>query len=173
MRNMPLGAIILTTSLALGGCADRGLRDLRTSSPGPEEFMVLPVKPLTIPDNTAALPPPAPGRANLVDINPPGDAVASLGGNAGALDPSGGVPASDGALVAQAGRYGVPANTRAALAADDAQFRARQSRMTGFRLFPVDRYEQAYRKQALEPFAVNQQFRRRGFGTPSAPPETE
>lgn len=170
---MPLGAMILTTSVALAGCSDRGLRDLRSSSLGPEEFNVMPVKPLTIPQNTSALPPPAPGQANLVDTNPPGEAVASLGGNPGALNPAGGIPASDAALVAQAGRYGVPENTRAALAAEDAAFRDRQARMSNFRLFPVDRYEQAYRKQTLDPFRANRQARDRGLGTPSAPPENE
>lgn len=170
---MALGATILTTTLVLAGCADRGLRSLQSSSDGPEEFMVLPVKPLTMPSNTSALPPPAPGQGNLVDTNPPGQAVASLGGSAAALNPSGAVPASDAALVAQAGRYGVPENTRAVLAAEDAAFRQRQARMSSFRLFPVDRYEQAYRKQALDPFSMNRQARGRGLGTPSAPPETD
>ena len=170
---MPLGAIILTTTLVLAGCADRGLRSLQSPSNGPEEFMVMPVKPLTIPSNTSALPPPAPGQANLVDINPPGEAVVSLGGSAAALHPAGGIPASDAALVSQAGRYGVPENTRTALAAEDAEFRRRQARMSSFRLFPVDRYEQAYRNQALDPFSINQQARSRGLGTPSAPPLTD
>ena len=64
----------------------------------------------------------------------------------------------------------IPANTRVALAEEDAKFRKRQSRMTRIRLFPVDRYQQAYRKQSLDPFAQTDLFRTRNAGTPTSPP---
>ncbi|SIT83392.1 Beta-barrel assembly machine subunit BamF [Pontibaca methylaminivorans] len=172
----PLGAIILTTVLGAGGlvtgaCSDGNLRDLRSSSEGPEEFAVMPVKPLVMPQNLSALPPPAPGQPNLADTNPVGEAVDSLGGSSGALNPTGPVPASDAALVARASRYGVPEGIRATLAAEDEAFRRQQARWSGFRLFPVDRYEQAYRNQALDPFSVTRQARAGGLATPSSPPE--
>ncbi len=59
-------AIMLGAILALGACA-RGEPDLinfRAFSHGPDEFGVLPTKPLVLeglPQNVAALPPPAPG----------------------------------------------------------------------------------------------------------------
>jgi len=169
---IPLGAIILIGLVAVAGCSKTGLRDLRPNGPGPDEFMILPNKPLTAPKDYEVLPAPTPGGANLVDPHPKADAVVALGGKATALTPNG-VPTSDGALVSQASRYGVPANTRVALAESDAEFRKRQSRWTRIRLFPVDRYEQAYRREAINPFDQTNRFRRSGFGTPSSRPASE
>ena len=168
---MPLSAIILTTAMALAGCSDKGLRTVQSSGPGPDEFKVMPVKPLTPPPSYDSLPAPTPGSANLVDLNPKGNAVAALGGNPAALDPTGPVPAADSALVAQASRYGVPANIRTALAESDAEFRKRMARSGRIKLFPVDRYEQAYRREKLDPFRQNEAFRRAGAQTPTAPPQ--
>ncbi len=167
-----LGLTILGIAVVLGGCANRPLHDLRTNSQGPDEFMVLPVKPLTAPQDYSRLPAPTPGGGNLVDLTPKADAVAALGGRPSALDATG-VAASDRALVASTGRYGVAPGTRATLAQSDADFRRRQGRLSGFKLFPVDRYSQIYRREALEPFETNERFRRSGFGTPSSPPAEE
>lgn len=167
---IPLGAIILIGTVAVSGCADKGLRRLESAGPGPDEFLVLPTKPLTAPKDYDVLPAPTPGGSNLVDQNPKADAVVALGGRASALEVQG-VPASDGALVAQASRYGVPANTRVALAEEDAAFRKRQGRLSSIRLFKVDRYEQAYRRQKIEPFSETRRFRNAGASTPTSPPQ--
>jgi len=159
--------------VGLSACANKGLRDLSSNSQGPDEFLIQPVKPLAEPESYAALPTPTPGGVNLVDPTPKGDAVAALGGRASSLDPTGGVPSSDGALVTASSRYGVPANIRQTLAETDAEFRKRQARSSQFKLFRVDRYNQAYRREALDPFAENQRFRRAGLATPGAPPERE
>lgn len=158
----------LVTMLALAACAnDRGLRDLRSNGGGPDEFGVSPVIPLALPDDLAALPPPTPGGANRTDPTPVADAVAVLGGNPGALEPSG-VPSGDRALIAAAGRNGVDPSIRATLAAEDEAFRARQSRL---RLFGGrDRYFSAYSRQSLDAYAELQRFRNAGVVTPSAPP---
>jgi len=166
---IPLGAIILIGLVVVAGCSKRGLRDLQPGGPGPDEFMLLPNQPLTAPKDYQVLPAPTPGGANLVDPHPKADAVVALGGKASALTP-GDIPASDGALVTQVSRYGVPANTRVALAETDAKFRKKQSVMTRIRLFPVDRYEQAYRREALNPFDKTNRFRRSGISTPSSRP---
>ncbi len=166
----PLGMVILSAALAVAGCSDKGLRDLRAPGTGPDEFMILPTKPLTAPQDYQVLPAPTPGGTNLTDQYPKADAVAALGGRPSALEGGAGIPASDAALVAASSRYGVPANTRVALAEEDAKFRKRQSRMTRIRLFPVDRYQQAYRKQSLDPFAQTDLFRTRNAGTPTSPP---
>ena len=164
-----LGAIILSGAVALSGCANRGLRQMESTGAGPDEFLILPNKPLTAPKDYDVLPAPTPGGTNLVDQNPNADAVVALGGRASALE-SKGVPASDGTLVAQASRYGVPSNTRVSLAEEDAKFRKRQGRLSSFRLFPVDRYAQVYSRQTLDPFSESQRFRQAGFPTPSSPP---
>lgn len=166
---IPLSMIILAFGVAVAGCSNKGLRDLRAPGTGPDEFMILPSKPLTQPTDYAVLPPPTPGGGNLTDQHPDQDAVAALGGRPEALNATG-VPASDGALVAAASRKGVQSNIRVSLAQQDADFRKRQSRMTRIRLFPVDRYSQAYRKQALSPFDQAQRFRNAGAGTPTSPP---
>lgn len=165
-----LAAIILGSGVALSGCADKGLRTLSSPGPGPDDFMVTPVKPLTQPKDYQVLPPPTPGGHNLVDTFPDKEAVDTLGGRGSALDATG-VPASDGALVGYAGRNGVNSNIREELAQEDAGFRKRQGRMTRFRLFPVDRYSQAYRRFALNPFGVTNRARASGINTPTSPPE--
>lgn len=164
-----LGAIILTGTVALSGCGNTGLRQIQSTGTGPDEFLILPNKPLTAPTDYEVLPAPTPGGTNLVDQNPVSDAVVALGGRASSLEAKG-VPVSDGNLVAQASRYGVPSNTRVALAEEDAKFRKRQGRLSGIRLFPVDRYAQAYRRQTLEPYSESERFRQAGFPTPSSPP---
>ena len=169
MRIAQVGLIVVA-ALLTAGCSSKGLMDLRTNSEGPDEFLILPSKELTIPTDLSALPTPTPGGANLVDRDPVGEAVAVLGGRPEALGAQG-VPASDGALVAQASRFGVNSDIRASLAESDAKFRKRQKRGTRIRLFPVDRYRQAYRRSALDPFEEADRFRRSGLKTPTSPPE--
>ncbi|MFK7754867.1 MAG: DUF3035 domain-containing protein [Sedimentitalea sp.] len=163
---------VLGVAVVLAGCSNKGLRSLRHDGEGPDEFKVLPSKQLSEPENYAQLPEPTPGGSNRVDATPKADAVAALGGRPAALVP-GAIPAGDSALVTQASRFGVPADTRASLAAADAKFRKRQARLTGIKLFPVDRYEQAYRRQAMDPFGTNDRFQRAGIATPTAPPVNE
>ncbi|NIZ61919.1 DUF3035 domain-containing protein [Sedimentitalea sp. CY04] len=167
---IPLGVIFVTTALAISGCGSSGLRELQQPSTGPDEFMVMPAGQLTPPENYALLPTPTPGGSNLTDQNPQADAVVALGGNPAALNSGGGVPTSDGALVTASSRYGVQPDIRASLAAEDAAFRKRENRTARFKLFAVDRYEEAYDKETLNPFKINQWFRNSGYGTPSAPP---
>jgi hypothetical protein len=167
---IPLGVIFLTTALAVSGCGSTGLRELQSPSTGPDEFLVMPAEPLTPPENYASLPTPTPGGTNLTDQNPQADAVVALGGNAAALNSGGAVPNSDGALVTASSRYGVDPSVRTTLAAEDAAFRKRENRTARFKLFAVDRYSEAYDKEAINPFKINQWFRNSGYGTPSAPP---
>ncbi|MEY8839123.1 DUF3035 domain-containing protein, partial [Cribrihabitans sp. XS_ASV171] len=125
------------------------------------------------PQDYSFLPAPTPGGSNLTDPNPQGDAVDALGGRRDALVPGQGVPSSEAALVRAASRNGVAPGTRQQLAVEDAEFRKRQARLTRFRLFPVDRYEQAYRRQSIDPYNQGEQFRRRGYNTSSNPPLNE
>lgn len=167
---IPFGVIVLAGALAVSGCGQKGLRYIQKPGAGPDEFLVLPSKPLSTPQNYSSLPAPTPGGSNRTDANPQADAVAALGGKPSALAATNGVPAGDAALVTASSRYGVEPGVRATVSEEDADFRHR-NRMTGrIKLFPVDRYEQLYRKQTLDPHATNDQFRRAGVATPSAPP---
>ncbi|WP_298915508.1 DUF3035 domain-containing protein [uncultured Roseobacter sp.] len=159
-------ALILITA-ALSACANKGLRDLRPNSRGPDEFIIEPKATLETPDDLSALPTPTPGQSNRTDNDPLSDAVIALGGKPAQ---SSGIPASDGALVTAASRFGVSPSIRQDLAKADADFRRRQSRFTQFRLFPEDRYVQAYRREVLDAETVAGQWRRAGAKTPSYPP---
>jgi len=155
--------------MVVTACADRGLRHIRPTGEGPDEFLVLPVKPLVEPESYSDLLPPTPGGVNRTDTNPNADAIAALGGN-GALLSARAMPDTDAALITQTGRHGVPSNIRETLAGEDAAFRKRKKRFTNFRLFPVDRYEQAYQGQVIDPQTENARYRAAGAVTPSAPP---
>ena len=164
--------VILLGLFALAACSGRErditLRDLRTNQRSPEEFSILPVKPLQTPESLTELPAPTPGGSNRTDQTPQADAVAALGGNPARLAETG-IPGADGALVAQAGRYGVDPAVRSDLAAQDLEFRKRRSLFT-WSIVPQDDYERAYRREALDPYSELDRFRRAGVPTPAAPP---
>ncbi|APE44804.1 hypothetical protein BOO69_16410 [Sulfitobacter alexandrii] len=160
--------LMILIPLALSACANQGLRDLRTDSKGPDEFMITPSAPLQEPASYNTLPPPTPGQANLTDRSAVNEGITAFGGNPQAKQ--GGIDARDGALVNHASRRGVTPGIRAILAEADADFRRRKGRFTQIRLVPVDRYAQAYRRQALDPAAEAERWRRAGARTPSAPP---
>ena len=161
-------AALVLISLALAGCANDGLRDIRGTAKGPDEFMIKPVKPLTEPADYTSLPVPTPGQANLTDRNAIAEGIQAFGGRPEAT--GGGIPASDGALVQQASRFGVAPAIRQELAETDAAFRKRKARFTQFRIVPTDRYNQAYKRQSLDAAAEAARWRRAGARTPSAPP---
>ncbi len=161
-------ALILMITL-VGACSNQGLVQIRSTTAGPDEFMVEPKAELETPDNFSNLPPPSPGQGNRADIDPMAEMVTELGGRPS--DPNGPIPASDGALVTAASRYGVSPDIRASLAAEDADFRSRQSRFTQFQLFPENLYNDVYRNQALDARATADAWRRSGARTPSYPPQ--
>jgi len=162
--------LVLAACLGLGACAGQGvgLRDLSINGSGPDEFSVLPSRPLEIPQNLDTLPPPAPGAGNRADRYPVGEGIAALGGDPAASLP-GPAPSADAALIAEASRSGVAPGIRRTLAAEDAQFRARRSGWGGW-FSGGDRYYRAYASQSLNADAELERFRRAGIPVPSAPP---
>jgi len=156
--------------LAVSACApERGLHRFDAGRAGPDEFTVLPSRPLELPASFAALPVPTPGEANLSDPNPLGDAIAALGGSQ-AAGFAGGVPAGDLALVTATARYGIDPAIRATLAQEDAALRRRAQLAGSFNILGRDRYFQAYARQALDAFTELTRFRNLGVQVPSAPP---
>jgi len=152
---------VLALLAACGG--DRTLHSADSGSGGPDEFSVVPVAPLQMPD-TFDLPQPTPGGTNLTDPNPLGDGVMAFGGTPGA-----GV-AGDGALMAQVARFGTDPAIRGTLATEDAEFRRRALGMS-WNPFARDRYFPAYARFALDAYAELARFRAAGIATPSAPPQ--
>lgn len=161
--------IMIGALVSLSACGEPKLRDLRKPGNGPDEFRIVPSLPLQQPENYTDLPTPATTGLNRTDQRPDADAIVALGGRpASETTP---VPGSDAGLVSYVQRKGVNPDIRADLAKEDAAFRKRQARFTQIRLFPEDRYEQAYRRQALDPFVAADLFRRAGVPVPSAPPK--
>ena len=152
--------------LALAACAPRepNLLNIKSNTRGPDEFAILPSKPLTIPTGTAALPPPTRGGSNRADPTPDADAIIALGGN-----PNAGV--RDGGLLGYATRLGVSPTVRQDLAREDLEFRRDNDGRLLERVFNVNVYAKAYREQALDPYRELARLRRAGVRTPSAPPE--
>ncbi len=162
MRRVILTAVMVLT---LASCArDGGLRPPVDRTDGPDEFAVLPTRPLDIPQNLAALPAPTPGGTNLTDANPKGDAIVALGGRPGA---AGGIPVPEAGLVNSVNRNGVSPDIRATLSAEDAKFRRNRGRFTLF----GRGYYRAYDKQSLDPYEQLLLYRNAGVQVPSAPPD--
>lgn len=164
--------IALFVALALAGCSsDRQpeLMHLRSGTAGPDEFGILPTKPLSMPETLSTLPEPTPGGTNLTDPTPEADAIAALGGNPERLKGKG-IPGGDGALVSRASRFGSAADIRATLAAEDLEYRRKNDGRLLERLFNVTVYFKAYRPMALDKAAELERWRKAGLRTPAAPP---
>jgi hypothetical protein len=163
-------AIAGATMLAVAGCSSDKvphLMNIRSDTQGPDEFAILPPKPLEMPTDLAALPEPTPGGKNLTDPTPHADAIAALGGK---LREGGGLPASDAALFNHAARFGLAADIRTTLAAEDLEWRQKHNGRLLERLFNVNVYYKAYSAMSLDQQAELWRWRNAGAKTPSAPP---
>lgn len=159
------GAATLSLLLAAcGGSKQPELMNIRKTSEGPDEFAILPPKPLQMPESLAALPVPTPGAGNLTDPTPESDAIAALGGKPGA-------GASDAALVAHATRLGLTSGIRGVLASEDLEYRRENDGRLLERIFSVNVYFDAYEPMSLDQHAELARWRRLGLATPAAPPE--
>lgn len=162
--------LAVTTVAACSRNTEPRLLNIRASAEGPDEFLILPNKPLQQPEDFAALPEPTPGGANLVDPRPNEDAIAALGGNPAVVS-RGGVPSAEADLVNYASRLGRTSGIRQQLAAEDLDFRRRKDGRVLERLFNVNVYFRAYRPQALDQYKELERFRKLGVRTPAAPPD--
>lgn len=164
--------IALAAVLVLSACgngSDPQLMNLR-SGQGPDEFGIVPPKPLAMPESLTELPEPTPGGTNRTDRNPEEEAVVALGGKPGA---AGGIPSGDSALFAQAARFGLDSSIRSTLASEDLQWRRDNKGRILERLFNVNVYYKAYRDQSLDQHAELARWRKLGLRTPSAPPRKD
>ncbi len=159
----------LATAALLGLAACSGdenpkLMDVRNTRGTPDEFAVLPVKPLQMPASVRELPAPTPGAENITDPTPGADLIAALGGKPGA-------GAADNGLVARADRYGRDANIRTTLAGEDLKFRQDNNRRLLQRMFNITTYFQAYRPMSLDQDQELARWRASGVRTVGAPPD--
>lgn len=161
-----IGALFVVSSC---GSADepRLLNMTQQRGNGPDEFAVLPTKPLEIPENVTSMPAPTPGGTNRTDPTPKADAIVALGGNPAVLSRA----STDGALVAYSRRFGVDPDIRAELAADDLEFRRRNDGRPLERLFDVNVYFRAYESMSLDQYRELERLRRSGVRTSAVPPD--
>ena len=175
MRGSPIISVIgraflVMAAVALAGCDGSrapNLMNLRSATRGPDEFGIIPTKPLQMPDDLTALPEPVPGGASLTDPTPKADAIAALGGNPAVLARA---PSGDAAVLAAATRFGVTPDIRAALAAEDLEYRRKHTGRPLERLFAITVYYRAYLPMSLDQQAELARWRAAGIRTPSAPP---
>jgi hypothetical protein len=161
--------IAVATMVTLVACGDGGtpqLMNLRSGS-GPDEFAIVPPKPLEMPETLGELPEPTPGGFNRTDPNPEAEAAIALGGRPSA---AGGIPSGDAAIYAHAARFGVDGNIRSTLASEDLEWRRDNNGRILERLFNVNVYYKAYRKMRLDQQAELARWRALGVRNPSAPP---
>lgn len=163
--------LALAGAAALAACSSGDPKLMNIRSDTPDEFRILPTKPLEAPDDYTALPAPTPGGSNLVDPNPRGDAVAALGGDAARLEPTGRINAGEQTLLGYVSRYGVPADIRKVLAAEDLAWRKENNGLLLERLFSVNVYFESYAPMSLDQHAELERLRRAGVWTPTAPPD--
>lgn len=162
--------MIIIMGLLLAACSnDKGIRRLSSSGDGPDEFRVLPSKPLEAPKDYAALPTPTLGGKNRTDLDPAGDAIVALGGSRAAAN-STRIPSSDSGLVNYSGRTGRSQDIRETLAAEDAEFRKGRGRFSNIRIVKTDIYNEVYKKYHLEQYQEQERWRQGGAATPAAPP---
>ncbi|MFV0361241.1 DUF3035 domain-containing protein [Tropicimonas sp.] len=135
----------------------------------PDEFAILPGKPIEMPPSLNELPAPTPFGANRADATPIADAVAALGGSPARLQSDGRTP--DGAVVSYSGRYGVDPQVRVRLAEEDYKYRDKHRGRLMERLFRVPTYYKGYREQELDQHAAQEYYRRSNVPTAAAPPE--
>lgn len=165
--------LVLALMLSTAACSRNEPRlKAHASGDGPNEFTVLPTKPLETPKSYAELPEPTPGGSNRTDVTPYQDIAVALGGSAAAVTRTG-IPASDGAVVSYASRYGVDSSIRQTLADEDLEFRSNNRGRILLRWAGQDRYYDAYKRQWLDKQAEIERWRRTGVRTPTAPPETD
>lgn len=170
-----LGAMGFALIVALGlmGCsrsAEPHLMNFYSNTRGPDEFAVLPTKPLQMPKDLKDLPTPTPGGTDLVDPTPDADAVAALGGRPSALQ-AGAIPAGDKALIAQVTRYGTDPKIRAQLAAADREYRRKHPGKVLPRLLGLSQYNYVYKPMELDQYAALKKWRAAGLPTDTAPPK--
>ncbi len=158
--------------LALSACGDSG--DLSfaervglANADSPDEFAVLPQKPLELPEDLSTLPEPTPGAANRTDLTPEADMLVALSGR----PVRGTATGSDQALVRALTSGGVSPTIRADLAAEDEVYRENNRGLLLERVFRKDTEHLVYERQRLDAEAELLRLRALGIRVPPLPGE--
>ncbi len=173
-RAVLVRGVLLGAALVLTACGNRdkdpSLMNVRSASRSPDEFVILPTKPLQLPEDMASLPDPTPGGANITDPTPEADAIAALGGNPARLGQTS-IAAGNGGLVSYAARFGTSPDIRGVLAAEDIEYRRDNDGRLLERIANVNVYYRAYAPMSLDQYSELERWRKAGAKTVGAPPE--
>lgn len=166
-------ATLAATGLTLGACSKPEnpiLMHAAGQQVGPDEFSIVPTRPLEMPNTFASLPPPNPGGTNRVDPQPRADVARALGGSPSVALGGG---TADGGIVNHSSRFGRDSGIRSQLAAEDLVFRQDNPGRLLERIFSVNVYNKAYAFMSLDKYTELERWRRAGVRTPTAPPPQE
>ena len=158
----------MAIGLALAGCnrdgrdSNRTVLNIRSQGLPPDEFLVLPSKPLERPADLTNLPTPTPGGSNLTDPDITTPLLTALGSRG----TRGGIPAADAPLVRAVG--GSTENIRGILAAEDAAFREDNAGRIESRASRL-RAGSIYNSMTLDPVAEAERLRALGVNVPLIP----
>ncbi len=161
-----LAMIASLSACSRDGSARNALAGLRQSAIAPDEFLVVPQKPLETPSNLSTLPTPAPGQANRVTIDFEQNLLQALGGRGAG---SGRVTSSEAAFIKAArGSVGVTENIRDVLRAEDLAFREAHKGQIE-RLARQREAASVYDVMLLDPLAEVRRLRSLGIKAPTVP----
>ena len=163
--------VLVGLCAGMSACGQRGDRssliNLRQSAIAPDEFLVVPQKPLETPSDLRSLPAPVPGEKPLVEIDFEASLFAALGGG---QTSGSSVPASDRSFVAAAqAQFGVTRDIRDVLRAEDQAYRDRYSGRLE-RLAKKREAARLYDPMLLDPLAELARLRALGVSVPAVPP---
>lgn len=147
------------------------LRTVGLRQPPPDEFLVVERRPLELPPDTRALPPPDPEGINRTDPQPREEVTALLVGPE-AQAPAAEVSPGQRALLERAGVPSADPGIRAALQAEDDAVQNQRGQYA-LRTFLGRRTFDPYGDQVLDPFEETERLREEGVATPAAPPRPE
>jgi len=141
------------------------LQEASLANGAPDEFLVLPQKPLEMPSDMTALVEPDPSARSRVALDPHASAKRALGGTGAGYKATG----TDNAILAAARIRPVDPNIRQELRTEDNKKRARPSGFVGFLdLFRITPREQTiYNDEKLDARAELLKRRQQGVRTPS------
>ncbi len=163
----------LMAALALAGCGGGGddtsfvERISANNQTSPDEFAVLPQKPLELPEDLVNLPTPTPGAVNRTDLTPQKDVLVALSGRDAKAPPV----QSDGALIAALSRSGVTPDIRSQLAREDVIYQENNKGRLLERLFDRDTDFLVYEGMLLDASQEIARLRALGLQVPPNPPQ--
>tara|TARA_Y100000385_G_scaffold258577_1_gene286688 strand:+ start:200 stop:724 length:525 start_codon:yes stop_codon:yes gene_type:complete len=130
------------------GPSDPNLFSLKNYGEGPDEFALVTLREIQMPESFSTLPVPTLGGSNLTDVNPQEDVILALGGSLSAKN--GNKHKDDKLFEDTASRFGLNENIREELLSEDREFRLKNRGLLFERLASMNVYFKAYSSMTLD-----------------------